>query len=391
MEENKKVKGAVIIEGHVQGLSNTRSLGEAGIPVIVVDKSNCIARYSRYCKGFHYSPDFEGDGFADFLMDLGKRDGLDGWLLMPSNDHAVHTISRNRNLLGQIYKTITPGPDIIDKIYDKKTLLHIAQKINIPCPPAQYFKSPDDKLSDDLHLPVLTRGRFGLSFYRKMKVKALLAQTEQELHDQLASIASVYDLEKSVTQELIPSAGLNYTVSFTAYCISGEIKCYWVGQKLREHPWRFGTATLAESIDANICLESSVKLLRELNYSGICEIEYLMDPRDGEYKLIEINARTWLWTGLAKACGVNYALLAYKDVNGQPVVFPETYRTDLKWINWLTDTWFSLKAIFGGRLGLREYLIAMKGRRVRAVFSGKDPMPSLALIFLSFYIALKRG
>jgi D-aspartate ligase len=391
MAEKEELKGAVIIEGHVQGLSNTRSLGEAGIPVIVVDKSNCIARYSRYCKGFYYSPDFEGDGFADFLISLGKREGLDGWLLMPSNDHAVHTISRNRSLLNQIYKTITPGPEIIDKIYDKKTLLHIAQNVKIPCPPTQYFKSPEDKLSDDLHLPVLTRGRFGLSFYRKMKVKAFLAQTEKELHDQLTFIESEYDLEKSVTQELIPSTGLNHTVSFTAYCVNGEIKCHWVGQKLREHPWRFGTATLAESIDGNICLESSVKLLRELNYSGICEIEYLRDPRDGEYKLIEINARTWLWTGLAKACGVNYALLAYKNVNGQPAVFPETYRTDLKWINWLTDTWFSLKAIFRGRLGLREYLMAMKGKRIKAVFSGRDPMPSLALIFLSFYIALKRG
>ena len=391
MVAKEDLKGAVIIEGHVQGLSNTRSLGEAGIPVIVVDRSNCIARYSRYCKGFYYSPDFEDDGFADFLFSLGKKKSLDGWLLMPSNDHAVHTISRNRNLLGQIYKIITPGPEIINKIYDKKVLLQYAQSVGIPCPTTQYFKSPDDKLSDDLHLPVLTRGRFGLSFYRKMKVKALLAQTEQELHDQLAIIASEYDLEKSFTQELIPSTGLNHTISFTAYCVSGEIRCHWVGHKLREHPWRFGTATLAESIDGNICFDSSVKLLRELNYSGICEIEYLRDPRDGEYKLIEINARTWLWTGLAKACGVNYALLAYKDINGQPVVFPETYRTDLKWINWLTDTWFSLSAMFRSRLGLREYLTAMKGKRIRAVFSGRDPMPSLALIFLSFYIALKRG
>ncbi len=29
--------GAIIIEGHVQGLSNVRSLGEAGIPVFVID------------------------------------------------------------------------------------------------------------------------------------------------------------------------------------------------------------------------------------------------------------------------------------------------------------------------------------------------------------------
>ena len=159
MAEKEKLRGAVIIEGHVQGLCNTRSLGEAGIPVIVVDKNNCIARYSRYCKGFYYSPDFEGDGFAAFLYSLGKKEGLEGWLLMPSNDHAVHTISRNRNLLDKIFKTITPGPEIIDKIYDKKALLQIARKIRIPCPPTQYFKSPDEKLSDDLHLPVLTRGQ----------------------------------------------------------------------------------------------------------------------------------------------------------------------------------------------------------------------------------------
>jgi len=44
--------GAIIIEGHVQGLSNTHALGAAGIPVVVVDTANCIARYSRYCKGF---------------------------------------------------------------------------------------------------------------------------------------------------------------------------------------------------------------------------------------------------------------------------------------------------------------------------------------------------
>ena len=37
------MKGAIVIEGHVQGLSNTRSLGELGIPVYVLDVSHCLA------------------------------------------------------------------------------------------------------------------------------------------------------------------------------------------------------------------------------------------------------------------------------------------------------------------------------------------------------------
>ena len=82
-ETNRIKQGAVIIEGHVQGLANTRALGEAGIPVVVVDRNNCLARYSRYCTGFFYSPDFNSDDLALFLTDLARREGLEGWLLIP--------------------------------------------------------------------------------------------------------------------------------------------------------------------------------------------------------------------------------------------------------------------------------------------------------------------
>ncbi|MBN1183890.1 MAG: hypothetical protein JXB49_16475, partial [Bacteroidales bacterium] len=87
---NKSLPGAIIIEGHVQGLSNARSLGEAGIPVYVVDKSDCVARYSKFCMKFFRSPDFQAEEFADFLIELGEQENLKGWLLLPSNDHAVY-------------------------------------------------------------------------------------------------------------------------------------------------------------------------------------------------------------------------------------------------------------------------------------------------------------
>ncbi|MDM8004251.1 MAG: hypothetical protein QUS66_15365, partial [Bacteroidota bacterium] len=122
-EKSRQKQGAVIIEGHVQGLANTRALGEAGIPVAVVDSNNCLARYSRYCTGFFFYPEFKSDDLALFLLDLAHREGLEGWLLVPSNDHAVHTIARNRELLGRIFRLITPGTDVIDLIYDKKNLL----------------------------------------------------------------------------------------------------------------------------------------------------------------------------------------------------------------------------------------------------------------------------
>ena len=73
-------EGAVVLEGHVQGLANVRALGELHIPVIVLDKNNCIARYSKYCKKFFKCPGYTTVEFIDFLIDLGIKEKLNGWV-----------------------------------------------------------------------------------------------------------------------------------------------------------------------------------------------------------------------------------------------------------------------------------------------------------------------
>lgn len=317
--------GAVIIEGHVQGLSNTRSLGESGIQVIVVDTKNCIARYSKYCKGFFKCPPFNNNGLADFLINLAQEKQLKGWLLLPSNDHAVITISRNKNRLEKYFKVCTADFKIIENIYDKSRLLSLAQKINVPVPvTVSYF----DILSKttELSYPLLIKGRFGLDFYKATGKKVFLVNSSKELFKRFESISKCIAEDKVIIQEVIPFNGLNRTISFTAFCENGEIKTYWIGEKLREHPFRFGTATFARSTYIEECYTQSIPLLKTLEYTGICEVEYIKDPRDKSYKLIEINARTWLWVGLAKDCGVDYAKMIYDYMTGVKIAYPTKYK-----------------------------------------------------------------
>lgn len=377
-------KGAVIIEGHVQGLSNTRSLGEVGIPVFVVDKTNCIARYSKYCAKFFRCPDFGTDEFATFMIELAQKENIRGWVLIPSNDHAVYTISKHKQQLEKYYKIITPSLDIIESIYDKSKLLHIAQRCGVAIPQTQYFTSANDSIGN-ITFPVLTKGRFGLSFYQTLGKKAFLASNKTELQSQFELIRSKYDISKTFTQELIPFDGTNKTVSFTAFCVNGEVKTHWAGVKLREHPIQFGTATFAKSIYSEDCLQQSILLLRELNYTGVCEVEYLKDPRDQKYKLIEINARTWLWVGLAKACGVDYAKIIYDYVNNSSIDYPLNYIADKAWINPITDTVFSLLGILKGLVSPRDYLQSIfRQSKVNALFSKGDLKPGFAYFYKSF-------
>jgi D-aspartate ligase len=377
--------GAIIIEGHVQGLSNTRSLGEIGIPIYVVDKTNCIARYSKYCKKFFLCPDFYKDEFAEFLINLAEKENIKDWILLPSNDHAVYTISKHKSILERYYKIITPGLDIIEKIYDKSKLLAIAERCQIPIPATQCLKSTEGKIGKKLAYPVITKGRHGLSFYKAVGKKALLAENEKELRSHLKLIDKKYGIDHSLTQELIPFDGTNHTISFTSFCVNGEIKAYWMGEKLREHPQRFGTATFARSVYVEKCHHQSIPLLKELHYTGVCEVEYILDPRDKEYKLIEINARTWLWVGLAKACGVDFARIIYEYVYGMEIDYPINYETGICWINPITDTAYAVKDMFKGHLSPVNYIKSvLNGKKVNALFAKNDLQPGFVYLFNLF-------
>lgn len=387
MNQNKK--GVIIIEGHVQGLSLTRTYGEYQIPVFIVDKRNCVAKYSKYCKKFFICPDFKTDEFADFLIRLAKSENIMDWVLVPSNDHAVITMSRNRTNLDKYFKMLVPPFDIIENIYDKFKLLDVAKQLHVPIPNTQCLSGTDPELNQ-LQFPIITKGKHGLSFYQALRKKAFISNNPIELETHLSLIQSKYSLKEAFSQTVISSENNNKTISFTAYSENGEIKVFWMGAKLREHPLKFGTATFAKSVFYEEVIEYASSLIKHFNYNGVCEIEFLKDPIDQKFKLIEINARTWLWVGLAKACGVNYALYIYNNLNNIPNLFPKDYPADVKWINRITDTMYSLQAIFTGKLKIREYINSTKGEINDALYDNKDVKPFFVYLMLLFTFATKR-
>jgi len=116
---------------------------------------------------------------------------------------------------------------------------------------------------------------------------------------------------------------------------------------------------------------------------GVCEVEYLKDPRDGQYRLIEINARTWLWVALARACGVNFARMAYEYVNGMDTVFPDVYETGVCWINPWTDFPYSLSAFLKGKLSLGSYINSLRQNKMVSMYSRNDPYTIFMYLILT--------
>lgn len=383
-----KKSGAIIIEGHVQGLSNVRALGEQGIPVIVIDVCHCLAQHSKYCQKFYKCPPFSSSKFIEFLIELCEKTNLYNWVLIPSNDHIVENLSIHKKQISSFYKTIVPDWNILQKIINKKELLNVASLCNTPIPNTCYPETV--KLVENFTFPLLLKGNMGLSFYKIMHSKAIQVNNLSEFNMELDDVLDKVDSNNIMIQELIPYDKNHKVISFTCFAIDGEIKTYWIGEKLREHPIKYGTATLSRSIYNSIILKQSESLIEKLKYSGVCEVEYLFDNRDSKYKLIEINPRTWLWVELAKQCGINYALMIYNYANKIPNEYPKSYKIDYKWINRVTDFVYSIKSWIKGHLSIREYFSQKKGKKVYAIHSKKDIIPSFVFPFLLIYIYLKR-
>lgn len=389
MKLESGLPGVVIIEGHVQGLANTRSLGRAGIPVIVVDEYNCLARYSKYCKKYLKCPAYLSSEFIDFLINLAITEGIRDWVLLPSNDHAVYNISGNREKLQDYYKIISPEPATLDKIYNKELLIKLCQSIKIPVPLSWFPEKQEDIKHFEFEYPLLIKGKNGLTFYKSFGKKAFFVKKPENLMTDVETILEKTQFSNIYFQDLLPVEN-SKPVSFTAFSVKGEIKSYWMGIKVREHPLKFGTATYSRGTDIPELFGLAERLLRELSFTGVCEIEFLHDIRDNEYKLIEINARTWLWVDMAIKSGINYPFMIYNYMNAVDMDYPFSVNTQLEWMHYLTDIPYSLMGLVKGYYTLGEIFRSYSKFPIPAVFDFSDILPSFAEIILLPLFIFKR-
>lgn len=389
MKIDAGLPGVIVIEGHVQGLANTRALGKAGIPVIVVSEHNCLARYSRYCRKFFKCPGYLTNEFIDFLLKLTISERVQEWVLLPSNDHAVYNISCNIERLKTSYRIISPEPKILETIYNKELLIKLCTSIDIPVPLSWFPVSPDEIDRLELIFPLLVKGKNGLTFYKNMGEKAFLINSQESLLKVRDKIMKNSSFSNVYLQNLLP-VEKNKPVSFTAFSIKGEVKSYWMGVKIREHPFNFGTATYSRSVNKHELIPFAEKLIRKLGFTGVCEIEFMIDPRDNEYKLIEVNARTWLWVDMAIKSGINYPLLVYNYLNNIEMDYSCTPDAGLEWIHYLTDIPYSLIGIIKGHYSFGEIIRSYSRFPKPAVFDSSDILPSIAEIALLPFLMLRR-
>jgi predicted ATP-grasp superfamily ATP-dependent carboligase len=388
--KSKELPGALVVGGDHPGLAVARSLGRRGIPVYVVDDQPCISQFSRYADRVVRVDDIlDQRKTVAAVLEVGRRFNLKDWVLIPTRDETVAAFSQYRDELAEVYRVTSGKWDSVQWAWDKAKTYELAETLGIPCPRTFILKSRDELSSLYEHLPLALKPAVKENFFYATGAKAWRANTPEELRDCYDRAVQQIDPKEILIQEIIPGDGCEQ-YSYCAFVRNGKPHSTLTARRIRQHPREFGrAATYVETVEAPEVERLSERFLNAIDYHGLVEIEYKRDFRDGQYKLLDVNARAWGFHAIGSACGVDFPYLLYADQLALPIE-PVHAKPGIGWLRLITDVPTAFSDIAHGYLSIGDYIRSLKATRVESVFCFVDPLPFIAEAVLLPYLVARK-
>ena len=387
---NLEQVGAVVIGGEHPGLGIARSLGRRGIPICIIDDQHSVSQFSRYVTRVVRVKDLRDEkNTVDNVMEIGQRYGLKGWVLFPTRDETVAAFSHHRERLAEFFRVTTPAWETVQWAWDKKNTYDRAAELGIPVPRTYNVMTEEDLAGLYNRLPLAIKPAVKENFFYATGDKAWRAETPEQLNNLFRKAKQQIRPEEILIQEIIPGSGLQQ-YSYCAFFRDGIAQATLVARRLRQHPREFGrAATYVETIEHPEVEKLSERFLKAINYYGLVEVEFKQDPRDGQLKMLDVNARTWGFHSLGVPAGVDFPYLLYADQVGRSVESSRA-KAGVGWLRAITDVPTVVSDLWASELSLRSYLKSLRNTRTESVFCLRDPLPTLAEVLMLPYLVAKK-
>ena len=184
-------------------------------------------------------------------------------------------------------------------------------------------------------------------------------------------------------QEYIHGDGYGVEVLFN----HGEPRAIFMHRRLREYPITGGASTLRESINNEKMKNIALDLMEGLEWHGVAMVEFKLDEKDGEPKLMEVNGRFWGSLPLSIASGVDFPYLLHKMATEGDVESVFEYKAGVK-CRWLIPgdiLWFVASLNNRkGKLGVMKEFFKFNGMNYD-ILSKDDFMPAIGAMMVMMH------
>ncbi len=387
-----KTPPVIILGGGANALSVARNLGEMGVVVYALNEAAAFVHSSRWCRRLDAPVAPSGEEarvWAEYLLGPGS-DAVAGAVLMACSDAGIEMIAAHRGALGEKYLLDESHPPAQLAMLNKLATYQAAVAAGVPTPRFWLADSPEElaDVRDRLVYPLIVKPRLSHVFEGRTGKKLIIAKNFEEVTSAVAAVTATGT--GSMLVEMIPGPDDLLCSYFTYLDADSRPLLHFTKRIIRRFPVLMGTACYHITDWNPKLVELGNRLFSHVRLRGMANVEFKLDTRDGQYKLIECNARFTASDCLVARAGVNFARLVYNRVTGRPQPAQKPYRRNLRLWDPVRDFEAYLALSQTGQLNFRQWLASVSHRQTFAYFRCSDPMPAVARLTAPLRKRLKR-
>lgn len=323
-----------------------------------------------------------------------ERCPLDRAVLVPCSDDWTRAIAGLPDHLKDRFPASVACPRVVQTMTDKWLFASTLDVLDIPRPRTFLLHSTEEmaELGDESYRDMFLKPLDSQEFARRYRVKAFRLQSRAHALDIMAKLqCEGQNGFPILLQEYIPGPTSHYYLVDGFVDSRGCIRAFIARRRLSQYPPHFGNSSRSQTIpldQVSGAVESLKKMWSTLQYRGIFDAEFKYDARDGQFKILEVNARPWWFIEFATRCGVDLCGMAYADALGLPVESVDTYDVGRCCVHLSYD----LAAHWATDPGIGGFLRWLRScKNVEDIFyRWNDPWPGVTSMFSSVRTHLRR-
>lgn len=371
---------ALVLGTGITALGVIRRLGRLGVHGYLVSDRPAFIRGSRWYRPTRLLSAPEPGDLPEWLAAL----PIERAALIPCSDTWLEAVASLPAAVSARFPASVPPQATARRLVDKLLLAELLENAGVPHPRTVELRTPADweridvKMKAETFLKPVQSQQFFEVFHRK----AFTIGDPGE--DDLRIAAALERGLGLVVQEMIPGPADHQLCVDGFVDRGGNVRARFARRWLRKYPGDFGESCLAVSIPLDEVAEGvelADRTIGLLPYRGVFSVELKKDPRDGRYRVLEVNARPWWYIGFTCRAGVDVCRMAYQDALGETIETVEGYQVGLQSAYPELD-WHAVRSMPPAERPGMLRLVSTWLRAVQPVFSWDDPGPQL-LVFLT--------
>ena len=298
-------------------LSAVRALGRLGHRVTVASTFETAAGESRWCDNFVFSPSpRDADRYLDFLGACCRDGAYD--VALVCDDSVTAVVSSARDALNARPDFLLAPPESVEIARNKASAQRFAASLGVPTPVTITLgEGADLEAASRLGFPLVVKDDMGSG-----GTHVRYAADAPALRRAYEEVIALRPIGRPMAQEYIPGSGYLTQVLYD----HGRLVAICSHRKHRQYPPAGGVTSKGVTVDEAELDAQAERIFTALKWHGPAKADFKRDPRDGRFKLMELDPRLSTTLEIAEAAGVNMIELCCRMAAGQRVDPQLAYR-----------------------------------------------------------------